>query len=82
MTALMIIVMMIKIMGMMLLVVLVTTVATPGLIRARRTVTLKRQRAAVGNEAGSRAIHLAHKPKMKAGPLAKASREQDWKPPL
>ena len=37
--------------GALLLVVLVTTVATPGLIRARRTVTLKRQRAAVGNEA-------------------------------
>jgi len=37
--------------GALLLVVLVTTVATPGLIRARRTVTLKRQRAATSGDA-------------------------------
>jgi Kef-type K+ transport system membrane component KefB len=37
--------------GALLLVVLVTTVATPGLIRARRTITVKRQRAAASSEA-------------------------------
>ena len=37
--------------GALLLVVLVTTVATPGLIRARRTVTVRRQRAAEADDA-------------------------------